>query len=282
MQKFDLHTHTFYSDGLYSPKELIDKARKKNLDGIAITDHDTIDGIEEALANIEETNFKIIPGIEFSSLYFENEVHILGYFIDTNNKDLLRMIEKIKSSRWDRGIKILDKLSDLGIILQKNDIIKEARESGFIGRATIARKLVDYDYVKSIDEAFAKYLDIGKPAYVERFKLSIEDTIDLIHKANGISVLAHPGLILDQGALDVCLSHGIMGIECYQTKHTKAQTLKYIEFSKEHNLIITGGSDYHGDEDILGSITIDIDSIPLFKEKLKWLRIKGKDNFLQL
>jgi predicted metal-dependent phosphoesterase TrpH len=269
MRIFDLHAHTNYSDGLYSPKELIDKAINKGLNGISITDHDTVSGIAEALEYATNLNdFKIIPGIEFSSFYFTSEVHILGYFIDINNKDLLKIISKVKSSRWDRGLAILEKLSDINIILPKTEIIQEAKESGFIGRANIARKLVEYKYVENIGEAFEKYLNIGKPAYIERYKLSIEETINLIHNAGGISVLAHPGFIEDQSALDQCLHHGIMGIECYQSKHTKAQTQEYLNFSKKHNLLATGGSDYHGDEDTLGDYTTDIDSIEIFKERI--------------
>ena len=269
MKIFDLHTHTNYSDGLYSPKKLIDKARNKGLNGISITDHDTIDAIPEALEYVKDfKSFQIIPGIEFSSFYSKSEVHILGYFIDINNEELLKMIRKIKSSRWDRGVAMLNRLNDLNIVLPRIDILSEAKESGFIGRANIARQLVQYKYVDTIGEAFEKYLNIGKPAYVERFKLSIKDTIDLIHKAGGISVLAHPGLIEDQSALKECLRYGIMGIECYHSKHTEAQTKKYLDFSKKHNLISTGGSDYHGDEDILGDYTTDIDSIKIFKERI--------------
>lgn len=269
MRIFDLHTHTNYSDGLDSPTELIDKAINKGLDGISITDHDTIDGLLEAINYTKEKNiFHIIPGIEFSSLYLENEVHILGYFIDIKNKELLSMTSKIKLSRWDRGIAILDRLSDLDIILPRIDIINESKTNGFIGRANIARKLVEYKYVENINEAFEKYLNIGKPAYIERFKLSIKDTINLIHKSGGLSVLAHPGLIDDQSVLDKCLNNGIMGIECYQSKHTQDQTDEYIDFCKKHNLIITGGSDYHGDEDILGDYKVDVDSIRIFKERL--------------
>ncbi|MDY0234490.1 MAG: PHP domain-containing protein [Gudongella sp.] len=269
MRIFDLHTHTNYSDGLYSPKELINKAKTKGLNGIAITDHDTIGGIPEASEYINELkNFQIIPGIEFGASCSGDEVHILGYFIDINNKDLLNVLSKIKSSRWDRGIAILDKLINLNIILPKTDIIKEAKEKGFIGRANIARKMVEYKYVETINEAFEKYLDVGKPAYVERYQLAIKETIDLIHKSGGVSVLAHPGLIKDQTILEKCLNYGIMGIECYQSKHTEIQAKKYLNFCKKHNLIATGGSDYHGDEDILGDYTIDIDLIEIFKERI--------------
>lgn len=264
-----MHTHTNFSDGLYPPKELIHKAINKGLDGISITDHDTVDGISVALEYIKDfNNFQIIPGIEFSSSFSDSEVHILGYFIDIKNEELLSMIARIKSSRWDRGISILDKLNDMNMVLPRPELLKEASESGFIGRANIARKLVEFNYVEDINEAFEKYLSIGKPAYVERFKLSIKDTIDLIHASKGISVLAHPGLIEDQNALNECLKYGIMGIECYQSKHSKAQTIEYLDFCKKYNLIATGGSDYHGDEDILGNFTTDIDSIGIFKERI--------------
>ncbi len=214
-------------------------------------------------------NFNIIAGIELGCFYDQEEVHILGYFIDYNNTELLNELDKLKTSRWKRGIEIIKKLNDLGIKLNMDSILSEAEASGFIGRALIARKLVSEGYVKSIKEAFDKYLDVGKPAYVKRHQLSIKDTIDLIHSVDGISVLAHPGLLSNKDIMTFCVKQGIMGIECYHTKHTKEDEKYFIKFAIENNLIITGGSDFHGDEDILGSRFINLEECAIFKELIQ-------------
>lgn len=214
-------------------------------------------------------NFNIIAGIELGCFYDQEEVHILGYFIDYNNTELLNELDKLKTSRWKRGIEIIKKLNDLGIKLNMDSILSEAEASGFIGRALIARKLVSEGYVNSIKEAFDKYLDVGKPAYVKRYQLSIKDTIDLIHSVDGISVLAHPGLLSNKDIMTFCVKQGIMGIECYHTKHTKEDEKYFIKFAIENNLIITGGSDFHGDEDILGSRFINLEECAIFKELIQ-------------
>ena len=214
-------------------------------------------------------NFNIITGIELGCFYDQEEVHILGYFIDYNNTELLNELDKLKTSRWKRGIEIIKKLNDLGIKLNMDSILSEAEASGFIGRALIARKLVSEGYVNSIKEAFDKYLDVGKPAYVKRYQLSIKDTIDLIHSVDGISVLAHPGLLSNKDIMTFCVKQGIMGIECYHTKHTKEDEKYFIKFAIENNLIITGGSDFHGDEDILGSRFINLEECAIFKELIQ-------------
>lgn len=214
-------------------------------------------------------NFNIIAGIELGCFYDQEEVHILGYFIDYNNTELLNELDKLKTSRWKRGIEIIKKLNDLGIKLNMDSILSEAEASGFIGRALIARKLVSEGYVNSIKEAFDKYLDVGKPAYVKRYQLSIKDTIDLIHGVDGISVLAHPGLLSNKDIMTFCVKQGIMGIECYHTKHTKEDEKYFIKFAIENNLIITGGSDFHGDEDILGSRFINLEECAIFKELIQ-------------
>jgi predicted metal-dependent phosphoesterase TrpH len=249
---------------------LVDKAVNKKLDGIAITDHDTIDGIARAIVHGDKyKDFLIVPGIEFSCAYNEDEAHILGYFIDYKDRRLISKLEELKSSRWERGEKILNRLIEIGLDVPKQKILDEARSNGFIGRATIARKLVEYGYAKDVPNAFDLYLDKGKPAFIDRYKLSVEETIELIHAVGGISILAHPGLLKHKETVTFCIEKGIMGIECRHTKHTKEQQIYYSELCKSKGLIETGGSDFHGDESILGSIVTDIDLIPTFMEKTK-------------
>ncbi|WP_422486779.1 PHP domain-containing protein [Gudongella sp. DL1XJH-153] len=264
-----MHTHTTASDGLLTPTELVLKAYQRRLDGIAITDHDSIEGIQEALIeSIKIPGFSVIPGVEMGCSHEDEEVHILGYFLDYTNEKLKDTLSTLRNSRWKRGIEILHKLENLGMELPIDEILEKSKKTDFIGRATIARELHDRGFVKSIKEAFDKYLDVNKPAYTERFKLTIEETIKLIHNSGGISVLAHPGLLINKQILTYCVDMGIMGIECYHSKHSKNDEKILVSFSERNNLIITGGSDYHGDIDILGDHVTDIDNIPAFRERV--------------
>ncbi len=266
--KFDLHVHTTYSDGIFNPMEVVDLAVTKGLDGIAITDHDTIRGVEIAINKSKEyNNFYIIPGIEFGCVCNNEEVHILGYFMDLDNIDLVYITNKLQSSRTDRAKSIINRLKELDIIIDYDDVKKLASNNN-IGRPHIARTMIEKGYVKDIKEAFDRYLDRGKPAYVDRYHLTIKNTIELIHKSNGISVLAHPGLLKDKTIVDYCIDNGIDGIECYHSNHTNEDEKYFRQLAKEANLIITGGSDFHGDRGVLGDISVNLDNIPRMKERI--------------
>lgn len=255
--KFDLHVHTTYSDGLLKPQEVVDLAIKRNLQGISITDHDTVLGIEEAIDYSKKyKGFKIIPGIELGSIFNNEEVHILGYNFDYKNEKIISTTQKLVNSRLDRGIRIIEKLNSLGIHISLEDVMKHVSKN-LLGRPHIARAMIDYKYVNNIGEAFDQYLNIGKPAYVERYHLSIEETIILIENLGGISVLAHPGLLKDKSIIDYCISKGISGIECIHSKHSLKEFLFYKEIANREDLIITGGSDFHGDQMILGDFYIE-------------------------
>ncbi|MDR7856204.1 PHP domain-containing protein [Tissierella sp.] len=270
--KFDLHVHTNHSDGLFSPEKIVDLAVDQNLNGIAITDHDTTTGIEFAINHSKRyKNFEVIPGIEISCVYNDNEVHILGYFIDYNNKDIITITNKLKSSRLTRGIEIVNKINQLGLDISLEEV-KEFSGEEYIGRPHIARVMVKKDYVTDIQDAFNKYLDRGKPAYVERYKISIKETISLIKNAGGIAVLAHPGLLKDKNIIDYCISLGIDGLECIHSKHSKSVVENLSIIARANNLIITGGSDFHGDlingEIILGKYFINLQNILEMKERM--------------
>ncbi|MGM0395549.1 MAG: PHP domain-containing protein [Bacillota bacterium] len=264
-----MHTHSTCSDGLLTPKQLIDKAFQKRLDGVALTDHDSVEGIQEAQTRAKEHGkFILIPGVEMGCTHGDEEVHILGYFIDFKNKELLDVLRMLRDSRWNRGIAILKKLHDQGMCLPVDEVLERAEKKGFIGRATIARELLAHGYVKNIKEAFSKYLEMHKPAYVDRFKLEIKETIDLIHRSDGISVIAHPGLLKNNEIMTECVEKGIMGVECYHSKHSRDKERYLKVFAENRGLIITGGSDFHGEEDILGNHTTNIELIPEFRERL--------------
>ena len=269
MRLFDLHVHTNYSDGIYSVEEIIEKASSKKIGGIAITDHDTIDAIKYIANNSVDTkNIFIVPGIELSVDVEGEEIHILGYYLDCENDMLNEKLSILKRDRFYRGLEIIDKLSSLGVDIDKESIISESKQhNNFIGRALIARKLVSEGYVMNIKEAFEKYLVEGKPAFVNRRKLSLEESISLIEKANGIPILAHPGIIKNKRVITMAIELGVKGIECFTSKHSKIDEKRFIEYCKANNLIITGGSDYHGDNEILGQYYIDIDKIEAFKNR---------------
>ncbi len=270
--KFDLHLHTYYSDGKYGPRELVELAIERKLSGIAITDHDTILGIQEAICKSKEyDDFKIIPGIEFGCIYEDEEVHILGYFIDLNDVDIIDATKQLKKARENRGKAIIEKLKELGLDLSYEEVINISKEN-FLGRVPIAKVLVKKAYVSSINEAFNIYLDRGKPGYVEKESLSVKDTIKLIKKANGIPVLAHPGLLKNRQIIKYCIDNGIEGIECIHSKHTLDQMEYFKRLATSNSLIITGGSDCHGElingELLLGKYSVDLNFIPEMKERI--------------
>lgn len=244
---YDLHVHSTASDGLFTPQQMIDMSVKMSLAGLAITDHDTIDGLEIAVQYIQEKKYRIvfIPGIEMNTEVGSSEVHILGYFIDYRNSILIERLKEIKKARSERAIKMIQKLRKMGLIISLEQVNKLAK-GDLIGRPHIARALMENAYVFSVKEAFEKYLGQGKPAYVPRYKFFPEEAIDLVKNAGGIPVLAHPGLISDQDIISDIINMGIEGIEIYYPEHDQVQIQKYYELAQKKQLLITGGSDFHG------------------------------------
>lgn len=268
--KFDLHVHTNHSDGRLSPTEIVNLAIRKGLSGIAITDHDTTTGIDEAINQSKKyDNFKVIPGIELSSIYNNEEVHILGYFINYKSPLIIRVTNDLKTNRIKRGDQIIHKLNELKLQISIEDV-KALSGEDFIGRPHIARALINKGYVHNIQEAFDKFLNRGKPGYVERYNMSVRDSINLIKDVKGFAVLAHPGLLKDKKIIDYCISLGIDGIECQHPKHSPKQVELFSNIADQHILFKTAGSDCHGDITngslLLGKYFININSISQFKE----------------
>lgn len=257
----DLHLHTTYSDGSFTPEELILTAKKLNYSAIAVTDHDTVAGLEEAIQLGKKYDLETVPGIEFNTSYKNNDIHILGYYINKKSKKLLSLLNKIKKERKERiekMIKLLDKEFNFKITMQE---IKNISSNNIIGRGHIARLLTEKNYVDTWKEVFDKYIGRGKPGYVDRNKISPFEAIDIIKKANGIPVIAHPGLIENQQNIDQLINYGVTGIEVFYPEHNKRMTDKYKNIADKNELLITGGSDCHGPKNKegikLGKIKLD-------------------------
>lgn len=269
----DLHVHTIYSDGLLTPEQVVDLAVKKDLKALAITDHDTTLGIYRAMERSKlYESFHIIPGIELSCTHEDEEVHILGYFIEYNSINIINLTKKLQYERVIRAKKIIANLNKLGIDITLSDV-EEFSEQNVIGRPHIARALIKKGYVKNINQAFEKFLDKGKPAYVKRYKLTIEDAINLIHDIGGIAVIAHPGLIKREEIIYYCIKLGIDGMEIIHSKHSREEFLKLMDIANKYDMIKTGGSDCHGKlvngKYLLGDYYVNVNNIPKMKGMIK-------------
>ena len=245
----DLHTHTNFSDGSFSPEELVAAAKKLGLRYLGITDHDTVDGICHLYENelYPSKGIRIIPGIEFSANNPDHDIHLVGYNIDIYNGSLQDKLNDVIEGRWTRFSEIMKKLQDNGFQIKEADVLKFSNTSRSIGRSHIARALVRNGCFKTVRDAFDQMLQKGKPAYVPRYMLEIEEIIELIHKSGGTAVLAHPKLIGDDNLVEeICTNYQIEAIEVFYPKHDTEDTERYIKIAEKHNLLITGGSDFHG------------------------------------
>ncbi|MDR1474649.1 MAG: PHP domain-containing protein [Endomicrobium sp.] len=261
----DMHIHTSFSDGIFTPKEVVEYALKMNLSAISITDHDSIDAIDEAFSFALYKDIEIIPGIELSCDVEpesgKSEMHILGYFIDYKSEHLKKTLNVFKQARYDRAIKIFDKLQESGVELKNVDFISNIGKVA-IGRLHFAKALIEERFVGSVQEAFQRYLSKDKPAYVPKSSISAKDAIKLILDSGGIPVMAHPYYVhySDIDLFKSLVDCGLMGIEAWHIKHSESAVKKFIDMSKEFNLIATGGSDCHGpfkkEKPVMGKIKV--------------------------
>lgn len=242
--KSDLHIHTTHSDGSMCPKEVLDLAKHKGLDVIAITDHDIVSGVEEAITYGKTIGMKVLSGIELSS-FSTTSVHILGYNIDYKNKDLVQELDNLLEKRRERAKKIVDKLANYKVMVDFNNL-----PSINVGRSHIAKEIRNNGYVTTIQEAFDRYLAEGRLAYVPSSRLVPIKAVELVKKAGGKAVIAHPMQLLNSGKLELLieglLPYGLDGLEVYYPTHTEKDIEKLKSIAKKYNLFETGGSDFHG------------------------------------
>jgi len=252
MNLIDLHTHTTASDGSLSPAELVNLARRLGLKAVAVTDHDTIAGLPEALAAGRALNYEAVPGIEISAEFRPGSMHILGYFIDPADLNLNQRLGELQQARRTRNIEMLGRLKTLGLKADMEDI-EAAAGGGQIGRPHFARVMTAKGFVTEPNEAFELYLKRGRPAHVEKFRLGPAEALTLIRRAGGLPVLAHPATLRLNGldALEDLVAElknqGLAGIEVYYSDHTRQMAEDFLALARKYDLLPTGGSDFHGE-----------------------------------
>lgn len=249
MSRIDLHLHTTHSDGSLPPAEVLTLAAKASVTALAITDHDITSGIPEAMAAALELGIEVIPGVEISSFDGRSELHILGYCLDWQDPVLNERLATLRESRHRRNPLIIDRLRAAGLDVTYDEVRSLAGTES-VGRPHIAQLLMKKKYVSSAKEAFDRYLAEGKPAYVARELPAPAEAISWIRDAKGVAVLAHPTWVKDGGDLYGCVrglkDSGLGGVEVHYSTHSKSQTASYLELAKRLELLVTGGSDYHG------------------------------------
>lgn len=255
MVDYDLHIHSTASDGLLTPEDIFKIAFNKRLKGIAITDHDTINALSQCYEIAAGYGMDFIPGIEIGANYNGYEIHILGYYIDCTNKELLDFLDWMKQTRKDRNKRMIELLQEQGYDVHYEEITRKMNlQEKSIGRPHIARLLIEKGYFNSINEVFDKLLGNGKPAYVSRHKVSMEDAVSIILRSKGIPVIAHP--LIDEkfnenndieNFIKYCINIGIKGVEVFHTMHSEEKEKCLLHLANKYQLIITGGSDCHGE-----------------------------------
>lgn len=251
MNTVDLHTHSTFSDGTFTPKELVSYGAKKGLSALALTDHDTLEGNDEAVFYGEKYGIEIIRGIEISTEYESTELHIVGLFMDNEREELISALKGLRESRKTRNIEMVQKLNEIGININYDEIAESAK-GDVITRAHIAKEVIKKGYASSNNEVFDRYIGRDKPAYVKRTVLPWQDTLRLICESGGLPILAHPLLYrISQRRLEMILGelakYGLAGIEAYYSTHSAAE-IKFVKMLADKNrLKLSGGSDFHGE-----------------------------------
>ncbi len=251
MKTCDLHTHTTASDGSDTPEELVRLAEKAGLSAISITDHDTTAGLARGEETARQLGMEFIPGVELSVSYPRGNMHLLGYYINPESPAMDSVLERVQAARAERNPRILERLNKLGIPVNMAEL-EDMAQGGQIGRPHIARLMVEKGYVKSVSQAFDRYLKKGGPAYAPKSILSPQDAIETVKKAGGVPVLAHPFSLMsrDERELEETVlglkASGLMGMECWYSEHDEHFTAVCLGICRRNSLVATGGSDYHG------------------------------------
>jgi hypothetical protein len=273
MKFADLHLHTQFSDGTFTPEELVWHAQKQGLACIALTDHDTVEGCARAAAACAGVQMEFIAGAELTAEHADTEVHVLGYFLDTHNQALLDRIGQFQTVRQQRIHEMVAALNKLGVPLKVEAVFALANCKS-PGRPHVARAMVKEKLIGSLDEAFERYLKKGRPAWVPKTKMSALESVELVHQAGGLAVMAHPGLNRTDEIIPDLVAAGLDGIECFHTKHSTVMSERYLEIAERHGLLVTGGSDCHGfskNKPLIGTVRLPYSHV----EKLQAARQKN-------
>ncbi|HEY0551259.1 MAG TPA: PHP domain-containing protein [Verrucomicrobiae bacterium] len=241
----DLHLHTNFSDGTYTPEELTAHGQRLGFRALALSDHDTMEGCARMAAACAAAAIEFIPASELTAELDDHELHLLGYFLDTTNERLLVELAKFQEVRQNRIREMVARIRALNVPLRE-ELVFEVANCRAPGRPHVARALVKAGLCRNLDEAFERFLKKGRPAWVPKFKMSASDAIALIHQAGGLAVMAHPGLNNCDDLIPALAECGLDGLECYHTKHASAQAYHYQKVAEQLGLLVTGGSDCHG------------------------------------
>jgi len=276
----DLHLHTFFSDGTFTPEELVARASQIGFRAIALTDHDTLEGCARAAAACAAAQMEFIPGTELTAEHADVEVHILAYLVDTQNKVLLARIAEFQAVRQERIREMVAALNQQGIPLKAEAVFALANCKS-PGRPHVARALVKEKLIGNLDEAFEKYLKKGRPAWIPKTKMSALEAVELIHQAGGLAVMAHPGLNRTDEIIPDLVDAGLDGIECFHTKHSTATSERYLQIAEKYNLLVTGGSDCHGfskNKPLIGTVKLPYEYVEKMKAKIshRWAQMKHR------
>ena len=257
--RIDLHMHTTYSDGHYTPFELIKLVKSRDIDIISITDHDSVNALEEAISIGKDFGIEVIPGVELSTDVEDKEVHLLGYFLDINNAELKKYLSFFRDERYQRALRMVKKLQTLNFEISIDDVLEVASGSA-IGRPHVAIAMMRKGIVSEYYEAFQKYLRDGALAYERKIHVSPQSALKIISDAGGLSFIAHPGH-LKESILMSLINSGIDGIEVTHPSHNSYQQKFYRGIVNQYCLLESGGSDFHGgekgDSDNLGKYWLD-------------------------
>lgn len=267
--RIDLHTHTTASDGTLSPQELVALAGKVGVGILAVADHDTTDSVDPVMTLGAQAGIEVIPAVELNTDVEDSEVHVLGYFIDHHQPWFQEFLTMLRNGRANRAAKMVEKLNALGIKMDYAQVAGHAQ--GAVGRPHVARALMEAGVVRTFEEAFEKYIGRRGPAYVERLRVTPADAVRTIARAGGIPALAHPGWGARDDLIPELIEAGLEGIEVYYPDHTPQLTLHYMRLAEQYNLLMTGGTDFHGtavaSKAPLGSQYVPVDVVDKLKAR---------------
>ncbi|HYE31412.1 MAG TPA: PHP domain-containing protein [Methylomirabilota bacterium] len=270
----DLHLHTNFSDGTYTPEELAEHAARYRFKAVALTDHDTVEGCARMAAACKARGIEFVPGSELTVEHEGHELHVLAYFIDAEHPRLLSEMAHFQKVRQERIVEIVARLNEIGIPLKSESVFAIAKCNS-PGRPHVGRALVQAKICSSVDEAFERFLKRNRPGWVPKFRMSAEHAIELIHEAGGLAVLAHPALNRADDLIEPLAELGLDGIECYHTKHGTGHIETYSLLAERLKLLVTGGSDCHGmnkGRPLIGSIKVPYQHVERLRTAAETLR----------
>jgi 3',5'-nucleoside bisphosphate phosphatase len=278
MRFADLHLHSHFSDGTYGPEEMAAEARRCGLVAISLTDHDSVEGCPATARACAAAGIEFIPGAELTAEQDGNELHLLGYCIDTQNPAFLHQIARFQAVRQNRIREMVSRLNRLKVPLSAESVFTLANCRA-PGRPHVARALVEAGLCGTLDEAFERFLKRNRPAWVPKLKMSAGEAIDLIHQANGVAVLAHPGLNRTDQVIPSVVEAGLDGIECFHTKHSTATSEHYLGLADRFHLLVTGGSDCHGmskGKPLIGTVRVPYQHVEMLKARAAEIKAAAK------